>query len=260
MRAPRRSRPVVWSAAGLAVFLVAWELWVRAAGVRPSVTIEPSRILDELAQNPSFWLEQTWKTMWHTTLGVAIGLVAALAAGAVLASARQLEWAVQPVLVLIMVTPWVAYITSVVSWVGVGTPAIVFMVSFVTFPPLVFAAVQGLRSADVAAREVLASVDAGRAEVFWRLRLPSAMPSMFTGLRFSTGLGLAAAYFSESSASASDIGLGEVGRRAASGSNYSILWGSIVCAAVLGVVFLVVVNVLERRVLRWHSSQRITAS
>jgi NitT/TauT family transport system permease protein len=253
----RPGRPVWWAVAGVVAFGLLWELWVRTAGVRPAVTIEPSRIGGELSDNPGFWLEQSWKTAWHTLGGVGIGLIAAVAVGALLAAVRPLEWAAQPVLVLVMVTPWVAYITSVVNWVGTGTPAIVFMVAFVTFPPLVFAAVQGLRSADVAARELLASVDAGRVEVFWRLSLPSALPALFTGVRFATGLGLAAAYFSESGASAADVGLGEVGRRATAGNaNYPILWGSIVCAAGLGVLFLVAVVTLERRLLGWHASQR----
>jgi NitT/TauT family transport system permease protein len=253
-------RPVWWAIAGVLAFGIAWELWVQAAGVRPAITIEPSRIIRELAENPGFWIEQSWKTGWHTLVGVTIGLVAAVGVGAVLAAVRPLEWAAQPVLVLVMVTPWVAYITSVVNWVGTGTPAIVFMVAFVTFPPLVFAAVQGLRSADVAARELLASVDAGRAEAFWRLSMPSALPSLFTGVRFATGLGLAAAYFSESGASAADVGLGEAGRRATAGNaNYPILWGSIVCAAILGVAFLVTVVAAERRLLAWHASQRTTA-
>ena len=254
-------KPVAWAVIGIAVFGLVWELWVRLADVKPFITIEPSRIISELADDPGFWFEQSWLTAWHTLLGVGIALVAGVLVGALLAAARPVEWAVQPVLVLVMVTPWVAYITSVVNWVGTGTPAIVFMVTFVTFPPMVFAAVQGLRSADVAARELLASVDAGRAEVFWRLSLPSAMPSLFTGVRFATGLGLAAAYFSEGGASAADVGLGEAGRRAVSGqNNYPILWGSIVCAAALGVLFLVAVVTLERRLLRWHSSQRLAST
>lgn len=253
------SRPVVWAALGLVAFALLWELWVRAFGVRPSVTVEPSRIVDELVENPAFWLEQTWKTAWHTVVGVGFGLACAVTLGAVLASVRPLEWATQPVLVLIMVTPWVAYLTSVVNWIGTGTPAILFMVAFVTFPPLVFAAVQGLRSTDVAARELLASVDAGRVEVFLRLRLPSAMPSLFTGVRFATGLGLAAAYFSESGSVSFDVGLGEAGGRAGNSSTYPVLWGSIACAAGLGVLFLVAVVALERRLLRWHSSQRVAA-
>jgi len=118
--------------------------------------------------------------------------------------------------------------------------------------------VQGMRSADVAARELLASVDASRLEVLWRLRLPAALPSVLTALRIASGLGLAAAYFSEGGSAAADTGLGEAGRRATQNTSagYEILWASIVCAALLGVVFLVFVIALERRVLSWHASQK----
>jgi NitT/TauT family transport system permease protein len=254
-------RPGLWALVGIVTALLVWEAWVRVADVAPFITIAPSEIAEEILENPSFWIEQTWLTAWHTVVGVSIALVLAIAFGALLAVNRPLEWATQPLLVLVMVTPWVAYITSVVNWLGPGTPTILFMVTFVTFPALVFAAVQGMRSADLAAREVLASVDAGGTEVFWRLRLPSAMPSLFTATRFATGLGLAAAYFSEGGSVAAGVGLGEVGRRGAqSSSGYEILWASIVCAALLGVALLLLVTGVERRVLRWHASQRSDAT
>jgi NitT/TauT family transport system permease protein len=251
-------RPGVWALIGVLTALALWELWVRVADIEPFITVAPSEIVDELADNPTFYLEQTWLTAWHTLVGVGIALVSAVVVGAILASSRRLEWSAQPLLVLVMVTPWVAYITSVVAWLGRGTPTILFMVAFVTFPPLVFAAVQGMRSADLAAVEVLASVDTPAREVFWRLRLPSALPSLFTALRFATGLGLATAYFSEGASAAADVGLGEVGRRATQSltAGYPILWASIVCAAILGVLLLVGVTALERRVLKWHASQR----
>jgi NitT/TauT family transport system permease protein len=250
--------PTVWALIGITTAILAWELWVRALDVKPYITIAPSEIAGEILDNLGFYLEQTWLTAWHTLVGVAIALVLAVLVGAVLAASRPAEWAVQPLLVVVMVTPWVAYITSVVNWLGRGTPTILFMVAFVTFPPFVFAAVQGMRSADIAAREVLASVDTPSAEIFWRLRLPSAMPSLFTAARFGSGLGLAAAYFSEGGSAASGVGLGEVGRRATQSltAGYEILWASIVCASLLGVALLVSITGLERHFLKWHASQR----
>jgi NitT/TauT family transport system permease protein len=257
---PTVQRPALWALIGVVTAIVLWELWVRIADVKPFITIAPSKIAGEIVDNPSFWLEQSWLTAWHTVVGVGLALVLAILVGALLAASRPLEWATQPLLVLVMVTPWVAYITSVVNWLGPGTPTILFMVAFVTFPALVFAAVHGMRSADIAASEVLASVDAPRAEVFWKLRLPSAMPSLFTAARFATGLGLAAAYFSEGGSVAAGVGLGEVGRRGTQNTagGYEILWASIVCAALLGVALLLSVTGLERRLLRWHASQRST--
>ena len=158
---------------------------------------------------------------------------------------------------LILVTPWVAYISSIVLWLGRGTPSILFLVSFVTVPAFVYATVGGMRSADPAARELFASIQASRWEVLWRLRLPSALPSLFTAARFNVGLGLAAAYFAEGAALSSD-GLGEAGRRAVAFNEGSILWTTILCTAVLGILGQVAVLLLERWLLHWHASQRRT--
>ena len=215
----------------------------------------PSKIVPELIDEPWFFLKHTLTTGRHTLIGILIALACALVVGAVLAMSRFLEHASQPVLTLILVTPWVAYINSVVLWLGRGTPPILFMVAFVSFPAFTFATVSGLRSADPSARELLASVEASRFEVLWRLRLPSALPSLFTAARFNIGLGLAAAYFTEGGALSAE-GLGWVGARAISFNNGTLLWAAILCTAVLGVLGLMLVTMLERVLLGWHVSQR----
>ena len=72
---------------------------------------------------------------------------------------RQLKYGTNT-FVLVLVTPWVAYITSVVLWLDGGNPTIYFMVAFTAFPVFTFGIVGGMKSADPAARELLASVDA----------------------------------------------------------------------------------------------------
>ena len=94
-----------------------------------------------------------------------------------------------------------------------------FLVAFVTMPAFVFATVAGLRSADPAARELLASVDASRCEVLWRLRLPSALPSLFAAARYIVGLALAAAYYGEGGNLVASKGLGAIGSAPPPASN-----------------------------------------
>jgi NitT/TauT family transport system permease protein len=251
----RNQQLVVAGVVGLVVFVLAWEALVRILDVRPFVLRAPSKVVPEIFDAPRFFVDHTLTTGRHALVGILIALACALLVGAVLATSRFLEHASQPVLTLILVTPWVAYINSVVLWLGRGTPSILFMVAFVSFPAFTFATVAGLRSADPSARELLASVEASRWEVLWRLRLPSALPSLFTAARFNVGLGLAAAYFTEGGALSAD-GLGWVGSRAISFNNGNLLWAAILCTAVLGVVGLTMVTLLERFLLRWHVSQR----
>ena len=250
-------RIVLAGLAGIVVFGLAWELYVRLFDVRPFILLPPSRIVDELAARPRFYLEAAAVTARQAAAGIIISLVVAILGGSVLATSRFLEQAAQPVLVGILVAPWVAYFTSIVVWLGPGDEPVIFLVAFVTTPAFVFATVSGMRSADPAARELLASVDAGRWEVLWRLRLPSALPSIFAAARYNVGLALAAAYYGEGG-NLSTAGLGAAGRRAAS-QNPDVLWATILATVGLGVLFLGVISVIERVALRWHVSQRTGA-
>lgn len=251
----RGARIVVAGAVGLVAFLIVWEAGVRLLGVQPFVLQPPSRIIGELADRPTTYLEAALVTARHAVAGLAISLVVSVVLGGILASSRFAEDAVQPVLVLILVTPWVSYFVSLVIWLGPGARPVVFLVAFVTAPVLTFATTAGLRSADPAARELLTSVDAGWWEVTWRLRLPSALPTLFATSRFAVALALAAAYFGEGGNLRND-GLGNLGRVAANRSLAEQLWATIATTALLGIALLTIVTAVERVVLRWHPSQR----
>ena len=248
-------RRVVAPLVGIIAFGLLWEAAVSLFDIRRFVLLPPSRIISELGEAPGFYWSNMVVTGQHMLVGLSISMVLAIVGGALMASSRFVEEATQPILILILVTPWVAYITSVVLWLDGGTPTIVFMVAFTSFPVFTFGVVGGMKSADPAARELLASVDARPWEVFWRLRLPASLPSVFTTLRFAMGLGLAAAYFSEGSALTRD-GLGAIGRTAAASNQAETLWATIASAALLGVAGLLVISLLERSLLKWHASQR----
>jgi NitT/TauT family transport system permease protein len=248
-------RIVLAAACGVVVFGLLWEGLVRALDVRPFVLLPPSRIVSELAEQPARYAEAGWATGRHALLGLLFALAVALLIGAALAASRFLEQAAQPVLVLILVAPWVAYFSSIVLWLGRGDPPVIFLVAFVTMPVFVFATVSGLRSADPAARELLASVDATRVEVLWRLRLPSALPFLLATSRYVFALALAASYYGEGG-NLSNAGLGALGRAAANASNGPVLWATVLATVLLGVIGLAAVTLLERALVPWHASQR----
>ena len=254
MRWQRIVAPIV----GIFVFLGLWETLVRVNDVRPFVLRAPSQILRYLGDFPRDFLDASAETAIHAVLGFAIALLLAIPVGALLAASPFLERAVQPILILVIVTPFASYIGSVVLWLDAGDPPVLFITTLVCFPPFVFGAVAGMRSADPASRELLASVAASPWAVLWRLRLPSALPSLFTSARLNVGLALIAAYLVEGQNFAND-GLGAIGRRAASQNLADPQWATVFCVALIGTLWLIVLGVLERVVLRWHASQRAVA-
>lgn len=248
-------RVITAGVVGVAVFALVWELVVRLFEVRPFVLLPPSDIGRELIAEPGRYLRAAVVTARHSLIGLGLAVVVAILTGSLLAASRFLEQAVQPVLVLILVAPWVAYFASIVVWLGRGDPPVIFLVAFVSTPAFVFATVAGMRGADPAARELLHSVDASRLEVLRRLRLPSAMPALLATGRYSAGLALAAAYYGEGGNLAAG-GLGYLGRRAANAQNGPVLWATVIATVLLGVLFLVAIAALEHSALRWHVSQR----
>jgi NitT/TauT family transport system permease protein len=237
----------------LTLFFGAWEALVRAFGIRPFVLATPSRIVRYLARFPNDYFRASMITMKHAALGFAVAVCVAVVVGAAMAASRFVEQATQPVLTLIAVTPFAAYIASVKIGLGLFSDRpVVFIVALVSLPAFAFAAADGMRGADPSSRELLASVDASRLEVLWHLRLPSALPSLFTAAKYNTGLALIVAYLAESGTG----GLGEIGSRAVAGNQGDRLWAAILSMAFLGTVSLVLLNVLQRAVMGWHASQR----
>ena len=238
---------------GLVAFFTAWELLVRIFDIRPFVLARPSRIIRYLARFPDDYFKASMLTMKHATLGFAIAILVAVVVGAAMAASTFIEHATQPVLTLIAVTPFAAYIASVKIGLGLfSDKPVVFIVALVTLPAFAFAAADGMRSADPSSRELLASVDASRWEVLWHLRLPSALPSLFTAAKYNTGLALVVAYLAEGGAG----GLGQIGARAIAGNQGDRLWAAILSMAMLGTISLVLLSLLQRAVMGWHVSQR----
>lgn len=255
-RRPMRtgSRAVV-GLAGLVVFFGLWELLVRLLDVRPFVLRAPSQALNDIRQAPRFYLENSLTTGREALIGFLIALVVAVLWGAAMAASNILDAASTPVLILVMVTPFATYAPSVVLWLGGGWEPIEFVTALACLPGFVFAAADGMRSADPATRELLRSVDAGRWEVLWRLRLPAALPSLFTAARWNIGLALIIAYLVEGYALVTD-GLGAWGKRYAAFNNASGVWAVVFCMAALGVIGMLAVAALRARALHWHASER----
>lgn len=240
---------------GLAVFFGLWELLVRSLDIRPFVLRAPSQALRDIWEAPRFYWTQALTTGREALVGFLIALVIALLWGAAMAASNILDAASTPVLVLVMVTPFATYAPSVVLWLGAGWRPIEFVVALACLPAFVIAAADGMRSADSAARELLRSVDASRWEVLWRLRLPAALPSLFTAARWNIGLSLVIAYLVEGYALVT-LGLGAWGKRYASFNNANGVWAVVFCMAALGVIGMLALATLRSRVLHWHASER----
>lgn len=243
---------------GVVGFLGLWQAWVRIFDVKQFVLPAPWDIFRHLASDPGFYVDAARTTMWEAFLGFTLALVVALAVATVMAHSRFVERAVMPLAVLVQVTPIIAYAPASVIWLGFGLKPILLISSLVCFVPFLVNATTGFRAIDPNTYELMCSVDASRREIFFRLRVPHALPYLFSAARIAVGLALIGVVLGEWFAGSTG-GLGwSIKVAQAHGTSLILqLWGSIYVLALVGVLAILLIGLLERLVLRWHSSQRL---
>ena len=232
-----------------------WQTTVRLLHIPRYELPAPWDILRHLASDPGYYWTNGRRTAWEATLGFLLALVAGVGGGSVMAHSRFVDRAMQPLAVLVQVTPIIAYAPAIVIWLGFGLEPILFLTSLVCVVPFLLNAVTGLRAVDANVLELARSVDASRREIFWRLRVPSALPYLFTAARISVGLALIGAVLGEFFGGVTK-GLGYSVKLAQSRNLPLQLWGSVFVLALVGSLATVAIGALERVLLRWHASQR----
>lgn len=240
---------------GVVGFLAIWEILVVAFDIRVSLIPRPTKILQSINGDKSFYWRHARATIWEAFAGFVLAFLAAMLTAAVMAHVRFLERAVSPLLILLQVTPIIAYAPAIVLWLGPGFKPIVVITAVACYVPFVVNATIGFRSVDPTLIELARSVNASRVEVFVKLRLPSALPALFSAARIAVGLALIGAVLGEWFGLVR-VGLGYAVKVAQSTSLVLQLWSAIFVLAIIGGLAIVLIGIVERVVLHWHASQR----
>jgi NitT/TauT family transport system permease protein len=186
-------------------------------------------------------------------LAAAIGIVLAIT----MSQARWLERSVFPYLVLLQVTPILALVPLFGFWFGYGFATRVLVCVLISLFPIVTNTLFGLRSAHEAHHDLFTLHGAGRITRLWKLQLPSALPSIFTGLRISAGLSVIGAIVGDFFFRQGEAGMGVLIDVYRARLQSEQLFAAVILAALFGLVVFLLFGALARRVVGgWHESAR----
>ncbi|HEY4333862.1 MAG TPA: ABC transporter permease [Ilumatobacteraceae bacterium] len=242
-------------ALGIVLFLAAWQFVVLFFHIPKYELPRASDILRGLKDDPGFYIRNSRTTLWEALVGFTIALVAGIVGATVMAHSRFVERAVGPLAVFLQVTPIIAYAPAMVIWLGFGFRPIVVITSIVCLVPFLINGVTGLRAVDPNLLELAHSVDASKLEIFIQLRLPTALPYLFSAARIAVGLALIGSVLAEFFAGVSS-GLGFSVKIALNRNLALQAWGTVYTLAIAGALATVLISAIERVVLRWHHTQR----
>jgi NitT/TauT family transport system permease protein len=197
----------VWlpPAVAFTALVVGWQLY---AVHHPYVLPRLGEIKAQLSSHPGLFTRNAWTTLQEGLVGGAAGMGIAFALALVMFYVRVVERALLPLAVVLNVTPLVAIAPALVVAFGFGLTPKYVIASLIVFFPFLVNALAGLRDVDPEALDLVATLHASRAEVLWRLRLPSSLPYLFAAGRICVPLSLVGAVVAEFVAAGDAKGLG----------------------------------------------------
>jgi len=237
-----------------ALLFVAWEFAVHLFGVKEYLLPPPSKVWTAFVARHDTVLSGAWVTTKEILAGYALAVAVSVPLALAVAHSRFMEQAVYPVIVFFQIVPKIAIAPLFIIWFGFGFLPKLLLVFLLSFFPVVVASIAGFKSADRDVMDFARTTGAGGWRLFLKIRLPQALPHIFTGLKVGAALSATAAVVAEFVAS--DRGLGYLLLQYNGQLDTPMVFATIVLLSLIGLGVYYAVEVLERVAIPWHVSQQ----
>jgi NitT/TauT family transport system permease protein len=240
------------------LLLLLWQGLVTWFDVPVFLVPSPLRVAQTLVGDAGLLFSALVVTMKITVLAFLCAIVLGVLIAFAFVQSRWLEVAFFPYAVLLQVTPIVAIAPLIIIWVKDPTASLVICATLVALFPIIANTTQGLRSVNPGLLSYFQLNRASRWQTLVRLRVPSALPYFFVGLRVSSGLALIGAVVAEFVAGTGGTGAGLAYQILQAGYQLNIprMFAALFLIALAGVALFALMSVLSRWVLAgWHESE-----
>ena len=242
-----------------AVFVALWELTTQLRLVSPIILPTPAETFWDLifvGQNligGDYMLAALWITLLEVFYGFALAIGIGFSLGVLVGETAFGERAIMPYLVAIDTMPKVAFAPLFVAWLGFDIESKVALAAFIATFPIVVGTAAGLHAADENARMLFKTMGASRWQTLWKMKLPTGLPHLFTGLKIGAVGVMAGAITGEFLGGGK--GFGELIRVAASQLNTPRVFSLILYLSLVGLALFALVVWIQRRFVFWHKDR-----
>lgn len=245
--------PVELALSGLiaVTLIIAAEIAARNNWVTPLVLPAPSQIWAALTDGfaSGIYLDNTLSTLWSVVVGFLLGAVVAVVLAGILSSLPFLEKVITPFIVAFQSMPKVAIAPLIIIWFGFGDVSKIVIVLTVCFFPILINSLHGLKVRDRDHYELFKSLGATRWQMFYRLRLPHAVPYIFAGLHIGVIFALIGTVVAEFVGS--NTGVGYLMLQAKATFDTPAVYACLLILMLLGMLLHFVMVQIETRVAFW---------
>jgi NitT/TauT family transport system permease protein len=241
------------------VFIGFWDLLTRTGMVSPIILPTPLETLKDMGfvgrniLTGDYMALALWTTVKTVFYGFALAIAIGFSLGILVGETAFGERAIMPYLVAIDAMPKVAFAPLFVAWLGFDIDSKVALAAFIATFPIIVGTAAGLHAADDNARMLFKTMGASRWQTLWKMKLPTGLPQIFTGLKIASVGVMAGAITGEFLGGGK--GFGELIRVAASQLNTPRVFSLIIYLSVVGLALFVATVWLQRKLVFWHKDR-----
>jgi NitT/TauT family transport system permease protein len=244
---------IVYPTVFIAAVIVLWEIVARVTDVPAYILPAPLRIGERLVSSAPILWDNTLATLTAIGVGYVIGVLIGAVLALWMAYSAIVRNTLYPPIIASQAVPKIAIAPLLVLWLGFDIWPKVAVVALMVFFPITITMVEGLRSVDPRLLDLLRSVHAGRAQIFFKVSLPHALPHIFSGLKIGITLAVVGAVVGEWVGA--DAGLGYLLIIANTRLDATLLFSALVLLVVIGIVLFLAVGALERLIVPWKEEE-----
>lgn len=239
---------------GFALLFAVWEASSHVFKIPKYILPPPTVIWEDLMKRYPRMLDAASTTTTEIVLGFLIAIVVSIPLAVVVSYSRPIERAIFPILIALQIIPKIAIAPLFIVWFGFGLMPKLLLVFLLSFFPILVSSITGLKSVPRDILDLAASTGSSELMVFRKIRLPHALPSIFTGLKVAATLATTAAIVAEFVAS--DRGLGYMLLEFNGNLETGMVFATVIGLSLIGIILYAMVEFVERNIVSWHVSQR----
>jgi NitT/TauT family transport system permease protein len=243
-------RRAIFPTVFLVALVVLWEIAARVTDVPRYILPAPTEIAERLVRSfPLLWGHSV-VTLTEIGIGFAAGVALGFGLAIPIAYSAVVRNTLYPLIVASQAVPKIAIAPLLVLWLGFDIWPKIVVTALMVFFPVTVTAAEGLTSVDRNLLDLLKSVHANQAQIFFKIRFPHALPHIFSGLKIGITLAVVGAVVGEWVGA--DSGLGYLLVYANTLLDSTLLFAALFLLIVIGVTLFILVGIAERLLLPWH--------
>jgi NitT/TauT family transport system permease protein len=240
----------LWPTTVFVALLAAWEIYVRISGVLPIILPAPSDVAIYMWKQRVQLLQNAWPTLYQCVLGFALAVVGGVLIAVLLTQSTTIRRGLYPIVVGIALIPKISVAPLFTLWFGAGSVSRISLVFFVAFFPMVISPASGLMSVDPSLLRMARAFGATRRQIFWTLRVPTALPYIVDGMKVAMSLAVIGIIVAEFVTS--DSGLGYLIVFATGLLDTVMMLSAVVTLSIIGLVLFFAIELLGKAIIYWE--------